>query len=740
MRNSARGRVVWKVQPDSNQLRPHPMHFSDLSHYKLISSCLLAYALTACSSDRDFTPDPEKGGGQSAGAGGEPTTATGGTNATAGDGGEPATPDPGMGGAGGDAHETTGDAGMGGQPTVECKPGQLCECGEGDERECGDADVGNCKLGKQTCQDGAWGDCEGAVLSSGMVNDSCEPGDDANCNGVENEGCTCVNGDQQPCGSDTGNCEAGSRTCEDGNWGACTGGVVASEHDSCTPGDDSSCNGIQNEGCACTNGQKKSCGTNLGNCEFGESTCASGVWGACVGGVSAKANDACTTGDDANCNGTPNDGCSCQNGETQDCGTDTGACTKGTRKCVGGVWGACAGSVQPVNSDKDTCNQGDDTNCNGIANEGCACINGAQINCGSNTGNCEYGKRTCAGGVFGACVGAVVAKPADTCKEGDDANCNGTPNEGCACFNDNVETCGTDTGNCEVGTRSCSAGKWGSCNDIKPQGKDSCVYGDDATCDGWANQDCTCIAGEIDDCNGCGRRYCTGQGWGSCENQTDVCGTFEPSAWSSPYLPNQAKDQAYDSGCPGLWHISFDYDFAPEYFDAWPYYDHGAFMRLGLPGSDTDKTLLFYGKGSASFDVVGTTHWAVFSGPENEALGFTNIRSYCVASEPGVTYFAPRWQQPYRDIPYNGIDQPFDPGCPGSWKLTFQYDFQEDFSKVVDEVDHGVVMEVNSQTYNYYRGQGYGELTMNGPSHWAIWGAYSGTHHAGFTNVRAICN
>jgi hypothetical protein len=515
---------------------------------------------------------------------------------------------------------------------------------------------------------------------------------------------------------------------------------VALEHDTCTPGDDSNCNGLPNEGCACVNGDKKSCGTNLGNCKLGESTCNNGSWGACTGGVTAKPDDACTAGDDSNCNGTPNDGCVCQNGDTQACGTDTGNCSKGTRKCAAGVWGQCTGGVQPVKSDTDTCNAGDDTNCNGIPNEGCACTNGEQSNCGSNTGNCKYGKRTCAGGKLGDCVGGVTAKPADSCKQGDDANCDGTPNEGCDCFNDAVETCGTDTGNCEVGTRSCSAGKWGSCNDIKPQPKDSCKYGDDATCDGYANQDCACIEGEVDDCNGCGRRYCGSNGWGPCYNQADTCSSFEPSAWGSPYLPNQAIDQAYNSGCPGLWHISFDYDFAPEYFDAWPFYDHGAFMRLGLPGSDMDKTLLFYGKGSASFDVVGTTHWAIFSGPENEALGFTNIRSYCLESEPGAVYFAPKWQQPYRDIPYNGIDQPFDPGCPGSWTLSFQYDFQDDPSKVVTEVDHGVVMEVNSVTYHYYRGMGSDELTMNGPSHWAVWGAYSGTHHPGFTHVRAMCN
>jgi len=60
----------------------------------------------------------------------------------------------------------------------------------------------------------------------------------------------------------------------------------------------------------------------------------------------------------------------CEEGTTQQCGTtDVGACQFGTQTCSGGVWGNCAGSVEPTT---ETCNNIDD-DCNGAVDEDNIC-------------------------------------------------------------------------------------------------------------------------------------------------------------------------------------------------------------------------------------------------------------------------------------------------------------------------------------------------------------------------------
>jgi len=55
------------------------------------------------------------------------------------------------------------------------------------------------------------------------------------------------------------------------------------------------------------------------------------------------------------------------------------------------------------------------------------CIEGTTKDCGSNVGQCKFGKETCHNGVFGACEGGVTPKP-EACN-GLDENCNGTVND-----------------------------------------------------------------------------------------------------------------------------------------------------------------------------------------------------------------------------------------------------------------------------------------------------------------------
>jgi hypothetical protein len=263
-----------------------------------------------------------------------------------------------------------------------------------------------CRYGERKCEsDGKWGVCLGAVAPEAA--DTCEePGNDANCNGVPNEGCPCDNGTTRPCGIDEGNCQQGEQTCVDEKWGTCEGEIKPTAIDSCDDGDDADCNGVVNEGCSCLNGESKPCGTDTGPCEFGAVTCVNGVYPeTCTGGVQPAAKDGCEPGNDANCNGTANELCACTGTAEEECGIDTGACTKGTRACEGGVLGMCMGGV--VATANDTCHAADeanDTNCNGQFRDGCACVaTDPPIACG----DAGCGSKACDGdtGQYGSCTG-----------------------------------------------------------------------------------------------------------------------------------------------------------------------------------------------------------------------------------------------------------------------------------------------------------------------------------------------
>jgi hypothetical protein len=71
---------------------------------------------------------------------------------------------------------------------------------------------------------------------------------------------------------------------------------------------------------------------------------------------------------DEDCDGTVDDGCDCTDGQTRSCGSDIGECVAGTETCVGGTWnGICAGEVGPAaeicdNKDNDCDSEVDEDN------------------------------------------------------------------------------------------------------------------------------------------------------------------------------------------------------------------------------------------------------------------------------------------------------------------------------------------------------------------------------------------
>jgi len=340
------------------------------------------------------------GGGSGGGGSGGSTAGTGG-----GSGGSAA----GAGGSGGSGGSTAGTGG--GTPL----------CTENTTRSCAlDGFMGNCARGVETCTGGKWGAC--SILAA--TADSCATkGDDANCDGTANGGCTCVVGDAaRSCAMDgaKGNCAAGTETClNTGKWSACS--VLPASADSCAvTGDDANCNGIKNDGCPCVTGNTQACGPDaVGICKPGVATCTNGVWGACVGAVNKSTRD-CTSTADNDCDGRPDNTidtiCQCGSGFTQTCNAHPGydgkgPCKAGSQSCVvasdrmSSAWGACSGAVGPAGGD--TCAQGNDDNCTGTPNDGCICINNVTVKacglCGDGSMTCTDGKN----GAYGPCNGAV---------------------------------------------------------------------------------------------------------------------------------------------------------------------------------------------------------------------------------------------------------------------------------------------------------------------------------------------
>jgi hypothetical protein len=294
-----------------------------------------------------------------------------------------------------------------------------------------------CGTGYAVCEGGDWVDCTAPQPKTEACN-----GKDDDCDGSTDEGCACNNGDSEPCGTPTGACEPGTRTCVDGAWSDCEG-AEGPAVETCN-GEDDDCDGV-------VDGMEQSCST---ACGTGSEKCIDGEWTGCT---APKPNEEQCNNADDDCDGDVDEDV------TRECET---ACAVGTEFCAEGKWRDCSATKPTL----ELCD-GLDNDCDGVADED------TELPCASD---CGQGVRSCDGGEYGEC--SVTMPAAEAC-DGLDNDCNGVADDGAQCPEGLACLCGgcagpAEGGVCEFGTESdgfcvidlCPGGKFcvdGTCQDTE---------------------------------------------------------------------------------------------------------------------------------------------------------------------------------------------------------------------------------------------------------------------------------
>jgi hypothetical protein len=431
------------------------------------------------------------GGAASAGTSGG-TAGSAGASATAGKGATAGQAGDGSGGSGnngGDSNPSAGSGGEAGQGVApSCEIEQTEPCGECGTRTCDPTTL-------------TWGDCIG-------------DGHQESC--WETEA-----GDPLPGEMPTdpqGNCVVGQKTCDPmGQWQACLGAVAPESEDRCDePGDDADCDGMVNDGCTCQENETRVCGIDTGNCQTGMQTCTNLMWGDCVGQITAQAQDSCAVaGDDANCNGVDNDRCMCTEdmpdvcADSYSCTTDScqnGTCSNPINATYCLIAGSCVphGQADPSNPcrrcDTAVSRAGWTNSPNNTSCDDSLWCNGTDTCNGSGTCTHQFTGNRCTG--TGLCDSPTCDESRDSCFRPSSYTCRTTQQYECT-----SSSCGGDLQSRTV-TQFCT-GSASGCTGMTQTGGPALVN------DCQSDTTCNASGQRCDPALGCGTTWC--------DNATNLC-------------------------------------------------------------------------------------------------------------------------------------------------------------------------------------------------------------------------
>ncbi|MGE0791354.1 MAG: RHS repeat-associated core domain-containing protein [Sandaracinaceae bacterium] len=375
-----------------------------------------------------------------------------------------------------------------------------------------------------TCGVGACAATGSTSCMSGSETDSCTPGtpagSDATCDGIDDD---CDASSDEDYASTSTSC--GTGVCVSSGTTSCVSGSV---EDSCTPGsptgDDSACNAVDED---CDGSTDEAFASSSTSCGVG--VCGSAGATSCVAG---SVQDSCTpgspSGDDSACNGADDD-CDASTDEayasvSTSCGVGACAAT-GTTSCVGG---SVADSCTPGTPSADTSCDGVDQDCDGLVDEAYV---PAVSSCGLGVCQRSV-TAACVGGVevVPTCVpGDVIGS--DLICDGVDEDCDGSVDEAyvSASTSCGIGVCAsTGTATCSGGVVVDSCSSPSSCDEVcddsTDEDGDGLVDCLDPDCDGDASCPAESCANTTDD-DGDGLTDC----WDpDCANEAS-CGSVVPA-------------------------------------------------------------------------------------------------------------------------------------------------------------------------------------------------------------------
>ena len=403
---------------------------------------------------------------------------------------------------------------------AECTAEETTPCYDGPADTVG---VGSCVAGVRACENGVFGECNGAVMP---IAEECD-GVDSDCDGAVDEvvAASCDTGLPGICSGGMTSCAMGVESCI---------GTVNAVAETCDTVDED-CDGVTDEGldeacypatpgCVPDGSGGFDC---VGRCAPGARRCELGRISGCIDPVLPVAADGCTLPGDAaadeDCDGAIDEDCLCPVGQVQSCypGSDAtrgvGVCRVGTQTCETQADGStrfspCTGFGSP--SPESCANPRVDDDCDGVVDN----VVGLDVPCvvmGAE-GVCRSGRLTCVGAAL-VCSGPSASP--EVCNSRDD-DCDGVVDDG---FD-----LSSDPANCGMCGRACGAGLAccaGSCVSLSSstahcgQCGQACLLGQTCLtgecCAATANAVCggSCVNLNTDsqNCGMCGRACSAGQ-------------------------------------------------------------------------------------------------------------------------------------------------------------------------------------------------------------------------------------